>query len=139
MTTILLIAALHLHILWSENPAKDCFSNSELTGACYIDSTTKTIIMGYQTPDFLLDHELGHASGIDEDREVRKVVDKFPAIRPIDKSAYPTPELREKEKIADWFAFYLTNEGGARDPHLFQEDFPTIYNIFTKKVNQIVK
>ncbi len=139
MITILLIAALHLHILWTETPANSCAHPGTIVIACFKEPDTIYLDSQDKNLKFSLSHELGHASGFDVDKAIRKVIDKYPAIRQYPLNVYPTAELREREKVADWFAFYLTNENGANYPKLFQEDYPDIYKVFTEKVNQIVK
>ena|ERR1035437_5404127 len=131
-----IIATLGFNIILSSTPAKDCGHPNTIISGCYFIGT-KDIILGVKD-EFLESHEVGHATGLDVDRDVRRVIDKHIAIRKIDPSLYPTPELREREKIADWFAFYLTNEMGARKLGVFQEDYPDIDKIFDIKIKELL-
>lgn len=73
-------------------------------GGCY-RSADKVIVLGYQNPDEVLWHEIGHALFLN-DKEVKKEISKLPNIKSYSPIIYPTADDVLNEKVADYLVSY---------------------------------
>lgn len=129
-----IILTLGIIITFSETPAIDCGFSESNTGACY-QTSTNTIILGYNNLEYLFPHEIAHASGIDMDLEVRELLADYPDLREYNLKVYDTEEKRIKEKVADWFAYYWQSKSW-NDPTTFD---PKVKELFDRKIKELIK
>jgi len=127
-----LIIALHLTLIFSENPAKDCnFYEAEIAGCRF----KNTIVVSYfaEDVDRTFKEEFCHAV-IDQEPVILKSVDGYPDLRAY--AGYSENEIND-EKAADYCIKYLDK---TLDDERYPEfkalmDYRTATILATDKIN----
>ncbi len=139
MTIFNLILVLGLKIIFVDSVNSYCNVPTDvLVGGCHIENRIYLALNSeerdkYEHRDIseVMYHEVGHDPLIQDNKEVRALISKYPAPRFYSRKSYPSDSQQLNEKIADYFAMKIKYSD-------FPKKFPEINALFNKITSDII-